>query len=174
MIHENCGNWELATSETDCCEGHGEGIGKQESEYGEMHCGAGHGMPHGSAGCGCMVGRGFPDRGWIQLLILRVLYEKSTYGYQLLEEIEKRSEGYHKLMPGSIYTILRRMEHRGLLRSEWEKVESGPDRRMYKLTDEGVAVLRTGLEAIVKRRKLTDDLVKFYEQEFKGEVSRTE
>lgn len=117
--------------------------------------------------CACGKSRHeYPERGWIQFLILRILYEKPTHGYQLLEELERRSGGYHKLMPGSIYTILRRMEHKGLLRSEWEKVESGPDRRLYRLTDEGVAVLRSGLEAVVRRRKLNEDLVRFYEAEF--------
>lgn len=110
---------------------------------------------------------GFPERGWIQFLVLRMLYEKPMHGYQLMEEIEKRSSGYHRLMPGSIYTILRRMENRGLLRSEWEKVEGGPDRRLYKLTEEGVHVLKVGLEAIVRRRELTDDLVRLYEEKFK-------
>jgi hypothetical protein len=31
-----------------------------------------------------------------------------------------------------------------------------------------VALLKTGLESIARRRKLTDDLVKFYEKEFEG------
>lgn len=61
---------------------------------------------------------------------MRVLYEKPMHGYQLLEEIEERSCGCHRLEPGSMYTLLRRMEERGLLESQWEKVEGGPDRRV--------------------------------------------
>ncbi len=71
-------------------------------------------------------------------------------------------------MPGAIYTILRRMEANELLRSEWEKVESGPDRRVYRLTDKGVMMLKSGLEAIIRRQKLTEDLVKFYDEKFRG------
>jgi DNA-binding PadR family transcriptional regulator len=97
---------------------------------------------------------------------MRVLYEKPMHGYQLLEEIEERSCGCHKLEPGSIYTLLRRMEERGLLESKWEKVEGNPDRRVYRLTSKGVEALRMGLESIVKRKRLFDDLTRFYREKF--------
>ncbi|MGC8939293.1 MAG: PadR family transcriptional regulator [Candidatus Bathyarchaeia archaeon] len=114
--------------------------------------------------CGCW--HDYPERGWIQFLLMRILYEKPMHGYQLLEEIEQRSSGCHKLEPGSIYTLLRRMEERGLLESKWEKVEGGPDRRVYSLTDRGVEALKMGLESIVKRKMLFDDLTKFYHENF--------
>lgn len=98
--------------------------------------------------------------------MLRILFERPTYGYQLLDEIEERSCGCHKLEPGSIYTVLRRMEEKGLLASTWERVDSGPDRRIYTVTEQGADVLERGLSAIVKRRQLFDDLIAFYEKRF--------
>jgi DNA-binding PadR family transcriptional regulator len=103
---------------------------------------------------------------------MRILYEKPMHGYQLLEEIEERSCGCHKLEPGSIYTLLRRMEERGLLESRWEKVEGGPDRRVYRLTSKGVEALKMGLTSIVKRKKLFEDLVNFYYENFKTPVKK--
>ncbi|MGQ9641552.1 MAG: PadR family transcriptional regulator [Candidatus Bathycorpusculaceae bacterium] len=117
-----------------------------------------------SHSCGCW--HHYPERGWIQFIIMRILYEKPMHGYQLLEEIEERSCGFHKLEPGSIYTLLRRMDERGLLESKWEKVEGSPDRRIYKLTEKGVEALKMGLESIVKRKMLFDDLAKFYHENF--------
>jgi len=122
----------------------------------------------GPGGCGCW--HEYPERGWIQFLIMRVLYEKPMHGYQLLEEIESRSQGCHRLEPGSIYTLLRRMEERGLLESRWEKVRGGPKRRVYRLTGKGVEALRSGLTSIVKRRKLFEDLVNFYREKFEKQV----
>jgi DNA-binding PadR family transcriptional regulator len=110
----------------------------------------------------------YPERGWIQFLILRMLYEEPMHGYQLLEELERRSCGCHRLEPGSIYTILRRMEEKGLLKSKWKQVKGGPDRRVYNVTEVGVKALREGLEMIVKRKTLMDDLITFYERYFKG------
>jgi DNA-binding PadR family transcriptional regulator len=122
----------------------------------------------GPGGCGCW--HEYPERGWIQFLIMRVLYEKPMHGYQLLEEIESRSQGCHRLEPGSIYTLLRRMEERGLLESRWEKVRGGPRRRVYRLTGKGVEALRSGLTSIVKRQKLFEDLVNFYREKFEKQV----
>jgi PadR family transcriptional regulator PadR len=123
---------------------------------------------HGSE-CGCgqdHCWHNYPERGWIQFLILRALYEKPSYGYQLIETLEKKSSGYYRLETGSIYTLLRRMEHRGLLESEWEHIESGPDRRVYKVTKTGTETLRSGLESIAKRKAMMDDLAEFYEAHF--------
>jgi PadR family transcriptional regulator PadR len=122
--------------------------------------------------CGCGCGQGYswhdyPERGWIQFLILRILYEKPTYGYQLLDELDIRSCGCHRLETGSIYTLLRRMEHRGLLESEWTRSETtGPGRRVYKVTEAGTEALKGGLESIAKRKTMMDDLTEFYKKHF--------
>jgi DNA-binding PadR family transcriptional regulator len=100
--------------------------------------------------------------------MLRILYEKPMHGYQLLEEIEQKSGGFHKLEPGSIYTLLRRMEERGLLESKWEKVEGGPDKRVYTVTKDGAEALRMGLKSIIKRQALFDDLARFYKEHFEN------
>ncbi len=120
--------------------------------------------------CGCGQNRcwhDYPERGWIQFLIMRILYEKPSYGYQLLETLEEKSCGCHRLETGSIYTLLRRMEHRGLLESRWERGEaSGPERRVYRVTEMGTEALRSGLESIVKRKTMMDDLAEFYRKNF--------
>ena len=112
----------------------------------------------------------YPERRWIQFLILRMLYEKSMHGYQLMIEMEDR--GFvlpRRLESGVVYTALRRMEGKGLLESMWEKIESGPDRRIYKVTESGSKVLQAGLETIVERNTLMKDLVTFYNKNFKKE-----
>jgi DNA-binding PadR family transcriptional regulator len=99
--------------------------------------------------------------------MMRILYEKPSYGYELMETLEEKSCGCHKLETGSIYTLLRRMEHRGLLESEWERAEtSGPERRVYKVTKMGTEALRSGLESIAKRKVMMDDLAEFYKKHF--------
>jgi DNA-binding PadR family transcriptional regulator len=112
---------------------------------------------------------GFPERGWIQFLTLRILYEKPMHGYQLMKEIEDRSCGCHKLESGSIYTILRRMEEKGLIESAWVNTESALNRRVYKVTKFGAEALQRGLEMIIRRKTLISDLIAFYGKHFKEE-----
>ena len=114
----------------------------------------------------CRYWQTYPERSWIQFLMLRILYETPTYGYQLLNDIEERSCGCHKLEPGSIYTVLRRMEEKGLLASTWETVDSGLDRRIYTVTEKGADVLKRGLSTMIQRKQLFDDLIAFYRQRF--------
>jgi len=115
----------------------------------------------------------FPERGWIQFLFLRILYEQPMHGYQLKDDLERR--GFvpsGRLESGSVYTILRRMEHRGLVTSEWERDGAGPDKRTYVVTEEGKEILRFGLESILRRKALIDDLAAFYQKNFLGDEGR--
>lgn len=130
----------------------------------------------GTDSCGCGQSHcwhHYPERGWIQFLILRLLYENPSYGYELMEKLEEKSSGLHTLETGSIYTVLRRMEHRGLLKSEWEEAEtSGPDRRVYKVTRSGTEALKSGLETVARRKALMEDLAEFYKKNFEAKARR--
>jgi len=83
-----------------------------------------------------------------------------------MEELEKITAEKYIPEPGAIYTMLRRMEERSLVTSEWEKKETGADRRVYTITETGVKVLKEGLEMVKKRRQLMDSLVQFYDEHF--------
>ena len=83
-----------------------------------------------------------------------------------MEELEKLTSEKYIPEPGAIYTMLRRMEERGMVTSEWEKKEAGADRRVYTLTDAGVRVLKEGLEMVKKRRQVIDSLLQFYDANF--------
>jgi len=126
-------------------------------------------MLHISRICMCQHRHGFchyPGRGLIQLLILRILHEKPSHGYQIMDELERITAKKYIPEPGAAYTMLRRMEEGGLLVSKWEKKESGADRRVYTLTKAGVKALQEGLEMVKKRRQLMDNLVQFYDTHF--------
>jgi len=106
--------------------------------------------------------------GWAGVLFLRLLDEKPMHGYQLMEELNRRGlTPPDRIEPGAIYTALRRMEHKGLLESKWEEKESGPDRRVYTLTEEGRRVLKQGLEMVKLQKAVLDDLSSYYDSHFK-------
>ena len=106
---------------------------------------------------------------WLQLIVLRILYEKPLHGYKLLKEVNTFMAGRRKLKPGSIYTMLRRMENSGLLDSIWEKKSDGSDRRIYNLTRKGVEMLRQGKSMIEEQQKVLMEMADFYRIHFKDD-----
>ena len=114
--------------------------------------------------------RAFPERGWIQFLLLRLLDEEPMHGYQLMEVLEDR--GYvrsGRFETGSVYTILNRMETRELLSSTKGTSEAGRVRRIYSITQAGREALKRGLERIIRQKKVMDDLAEYYREHYQQE-----
>ena len=91
----------------------------------------------GGGGFGPFGGPGFPRgprarRGDVRVAALLLLAEGPLNGYQIMQEIEKRSDGLWRPSPGSVYPALAQLEDEGLVRTE----QAG-DRRTYVLTDAG-------------------------------------
>lgn len=79
-------------------------------------------------------------KGNLDLLLLSVLSAGSAHGYAIIASLRERSEGTFDLPEGTIYPALHRLEQSGLLASDWSD-EQGRKRRVYELTDTGVAAL---------------------------------
>jgi len=89
------------------------------------------------------------------------------HGYKLINEMEEREfVELGRFMTGSIYTILNRMEKRELLTSENKEADSGRIRRVYSITEKGEGVLVKGLKAMIKRKKIADELSDYYNKSF--------
>ena len=73
-------------------------------------------------------------RGDVRAALLVLLGEEPRNGYQLMQEIEQRSDGVWRPSPGSVYPALQQLEDEGLV-----QVAPGEGRKAYALTDEGRA-----------------------------------
>ena len=73
-------------------------------------------------------------RGDVRAALLVLLAEEPRNGYQLMQEIERRSDGVWRPSPGSVYPALQQLEDEGLVR-----LETGEGGKAYALTDEGRA-----------------------------------
>ena len=80
-------------------------------------------------------------RGVIGPLLLSLIAELPMYGYQIIKELEERSEGYFKLAGSTIYSALRRLEGEGLVLSSWQQVAQRQKRRCYEITAKGRQIL---------------------------------
>jgi DNA-binding PadR family transcriptional regulator len=80
-------------------------------------------------------------KGKIDSLLLCLLAQRRMYGYQIIKELEQRSEGYFKFKEGTLYPALRRLEVAGLIQGRWQMLPSGRQRKYYHLTDKGNSIL---------------------------------
>jgi PadR family transcriptional regulator PadR len=80
-------------------------------------------------------------KGNTETLLLSLLKNQPLYGYQIIKELEKRSQGYFRFKEGTLYPALHRLEAAGLLRGSWERLPSGKKRRYYHLTGKGLKLL---------------------------------
>ena len=71
------------------------------------------------------------SKNWVVPILLLMLREWSSYGYELMEKIG--SFGLSMMNPGTFYRTLRQMEKDGMVRSNWDTSEAGPAKRIYSL-----------------------------------------
>lgn len=75
------------------------------------------------------------------LLILSLLKDSDKYGYEMIEELAKRSDDTFQLKEGTLYPLLHNLEKEGFVRSYTKNSPSGRERKYYHLTRSGRANL---------------------------------
>ncbi len=79
-------------------------------------------------------------------LILSILRNQQSYGYEILRTISTLTEGRWNWTDGMIYPLLRRLESEKLIISHWKKVGVRRRRRYYAITQNGREALEKGLK----------------------------
>ncbi len=75
--------------------------------------------------------------GTLDLLILKAVSLKRLHGYGVLLRIRQISQEMLEVPQGSLYPALYRLEHQGLIRSEWGESENKRRAKYYTLTPAG-------------------------------------
>jgi DNA-binding PadR family transcriptional regulator len=122
-------------------DGHGPGRHSRHRHHGGPRGGFGGPFGFGVGGPGSSGGprgRGRKARrGDIRTAALLLLNEEPRNGYQIMQEVEERSDGVWRPSPGSVYPALQQLEDEGLIRSQ--ELEG---RKLFQLTDEGRAYVK--------------------------------
>jgi PadR family transcriptional regulator, regulatory protein PadR len=75
--------------------------------------------------------------GALDLIVLQLLRAEPTNGYDLTLRIQSTTKDVLNVNAGSLYPALYRLEQRGLLKSNWERSESGRRTKVYSVTAAG-------------------------------------
>lgn len=76
-------------------------------------------------------------RGMTELLILHLLKQEDMYGYQMTQELEKRSEGMFILKEGTMYPSLYRLIEKGMISDHKEIIGKRRTRVYYHIEEKG-------------------------------------
>lgn len=80
-------------------------------------------------------------KGSTSILVLQLLDERDMYGYELVKEIEQRSDNHLQMKEGTLYPGLHKLEKQGYVEHYWQNQEKGPARKYYRITVEGKNIL---------------------------------
>lgn len=127
-----------------CGSGYGEGRHAGRPGRGMFGFDMRHGFPgepgRGPGGFGAGRKLGSSD---LQLLILALLAEKPSHGYEIIKALEERSNGYYSPSPGMVYPALTYLEELG-----HTTVAAEGAKKLYSITEGGRAHLESNRAAV--------------------------
>lgn len=85
-------------------------------------------------------------RGYNDTIILYLLLEAPSYGYEISKKIRLLSEDKYMIKETTLYSAFNRMEKNGYIESYSETADNGKKRTYYRITDAGSAYYREKCE----------------------------
>jgi PadR family transcriptional regulator len=82
-------------------------------------------------------------QGTLDVMILKAISLGPLHGYGVLLRIQQISGDQLEIQQGSLYPALYRLEHQGLIASEWGESENNRKAKFYRLTAAGRKKLQT-------------------------------
>lgn len=77
-------------------------------------------------------------RGHTNTIILNILRQGDSYGYEIFKKILSLSNNQYELKEATLYTAFRRLEKDGYILSYWGDGQQGGRRKYYRITKEGM------------------------------------
>lgn len=74
------------------------------------------------------------------LLVLSLLRGQDLYGYQMITELERRSDHTFQMKEGTLYPVLKKLENSGYV-TAYEAEANGRTRKYYHITQKGLKQL---------------------------------
>jgi PadR family transcriptional regulator, regulatory protein PadR len=74
-------------------------------------------------------------------LVLALLASGETYGYDIIQRVERISDGRIRWTANRLYPLLHSLENRSLVTARWVHEGPGPGRKYYRLTAKGKMAL---------------------------------
>lgn len=103
--------------------------------------------------------------------LLLILSERESYGYDIIGRLGEVGYTEQAPDPATVYRVLRKLESDGAVKSEWDTSGSGPAKRVYSITPEGVEILRAWAVSIGRTKESLEKFLEVFRKRF-GDVLR--
>lgn len=94
------------------------------------------------------------------LLILSLLESENCYGYEIMSRVRKISNNFIRWKEGSIYPVLKKLEGRRMIMSNWDLKSNLRPRKYYSITAIGKKKLTESKEDWIKMNNVFEQLWK--------------
>ncbi len=95
-------------------------------------------------------------RGHLDAIILRLVYEKDTYGYEISNEIANRTHNEFQIKEATLYAVFQRLVKNKYLETYLGDVSLGGRRRYYRITELGKQYLQEEIRTWHNARSIID------------------
>jgi PadR family transcriptional regulator PadR len=96
-------------------------------------------------------------KGILEYCILSILSRGEAYPSEILEALEKAKL---LVVEGTLYPLLMRLKNMELLTYRWEESNSGPPRKYYKITPQGIEFLAELDKTWIELQQAVQELTK--------------
>ena len=98
-------------------------------------------------------------RGHTDTIVLGILRQGDSYGYEIYKKIIEKSEGLYELKEATLYASFRRLEAEGSITSYWGDETQGGRRKYYHITPLGENVYQLNKKDWEFTKKIIDKLL---------------
>lgn len=98
-------------------------------------------------------------RGHTDTIVLGILADGDSYGYEIYKKIMEKSEDLYELKEATLYSSFRRLEQDGCITSYWGDETQGGRRRYYHITTMGLDTYKLNKEDWEFTKKIIDKLI---------------
>jgi len=99
------------------------------------------------------------QKGYMRIAFLILLSKKPCHGYEMMKEVEDKTEGFWKPTAGGVYPILQSLEQAGYIVGKW-----GPQKRkrkIYHITESGKLILD---RALLKHSQIAESMNSLFKE----------
>lgn len=94
------------------------------------------------------------------MLVLKLLESKDMYGYQMIEELARKSNDTFSLKAGTLYPLLHGLENEKMVESYESCAENGRERKYYTITKKGKKLLNQKMKEWAVYTNAVDGVLK--------------